>query len=307
MMARLRGAVAAGVISVLLATTVGATAASLSEARELYAAAAYGEALTMLDALLQTTQAVEERQGIALYRVLCLVALGRRADADRAMAEMIQRDPLYRPTADDIPPRMRAAFVEARRRLLPPIIQQDYAAAKGAFERKEFGTAARAFTHVLKVIAEPDLTAEASVPPLSDLRTLAEGFRDLSATAAESPSVRATASRAPSSSPETTDPNRIYAAGDSRVVPAAVLKQQVPRFRAKASGPAEGVVEVIIDAAGRVETARMVRALDAHYDAQVVSAAKGWQYRPATVNGAPVRFRKQVRISVVVADAREDR
>ena len=281
---------------VMLAAVRVEAAASLSEARELYAAASYGEALRMLDGLLQGSQAREDRQGVELYRVLCLVALGRQADADQAMEGMIQRDPFYRAASDDIPPRLRAAFTDARKRLLPTVVQRDYAAAKGAFDRKDFAAAGDAFRHVLKVLAEPDIAPQASRPPLSDLRTLAEGFHDLSAKAV----TPAAAAR------EMPVPGQIYSAEDRRIVPPLAIKQRVPSFRGKISEPGEGVLEIVIGSTGEVESARMAVSIQGPYDAQVVNAAKGWQYKPATLNGVPVMFRKQVKISLVM-DRKEDR
>ena len=280
---------------VVMAAARVEAAGSLSEARDLYAAAAYGDALRILDALLQDGQSREDRQAIELYRVLCLVALGRQTDADVAIEQMIQRDPFYRPTHDDVPPRLRASFADTRKRLLPAVVQQDYTAAKSAFDRKDFASAGETFGHVLKLLAEPEIAPEALQPPLSDLKTLAEGFRDLSA--------KAGAPSAPAR--ELPVPGRIYSAEDRRVVPPAIVRQRVPPFRGKSIGPGEGVVEIIIGSTGEVQSARMVVPFQAQYDAQVVNAARGWQYKPATFNGVPVMFRKQVKISLVVSDQRD--
>jgi hypothetical protein len=274
----------------LMAAARAEGAASLIEARELYAAAAYADALTMLDGLLRGAHTHEERQALELYRVLCLVAVGQREDADLAVEGMIRRDPLYRPTSDDIPPRICAAFTEARKRLLPSMVQEDYTAAKGAFDRKDFGTASKGFGRVLTVLAEPDIAVDASQPPLSDLRALAEGFRDLSAKMMAPPSP----------APEMPVPGRIYTAADRQVMPPAVIKQRLPRFRRKAAEPAAGAIEVVIDTTGAVQSARMTVPLDRHYDSDVVAAAKGWQYRPATLNGIAVKFRKEVRVTLIV-------
>ena len=65
--------------------------------------------------------------------------------------------------------------------MLPSIIQKKYAWAKSAFDRKEFGPAAAEFSQVLLAMTDPDVEAAASRPPLSDLGTLAAGFRDLAA------------------------------------------------------------------------------------------------------------------------------
>jgi TonB family protein len=268
---------------------------TLASARELYAAAAYSDALMVLDGLLKVNPPREERQSIELYRVLCLVALGRKTDADRAIDAMIVRDPTYRPAGDDTPPRLRSAFVDARRRLLPTIVQAQYADAKAAFDRKEFSTAADGFGKVLAALADPDIGQAAGQPPLADLRTLADGFRDLS-TKAGAPQPAPVVAQ-----PEMPVPGRIYGAEDRNVVPPMTIRQSVPPHRGHVTRVANGVVEVLIDATGAVESARMAVPLNGAYDALVLSAAKRWQYEPAKVNGVPVKFVKRVKVTLTPA------
>src|SRR5688572_10315010 len=160
---------------------------SLAAARELYASAAYEDALRMLDQLQAGQQAREERQTIGLYRILCLVAIGRTGEADQALETLVAQEPLYRPPTDELSPRMRTAFSDARKRLLPAIIQQQYRDAKAAYDRQDHEAAASAFAQMLAGLAEPEIAQAAAQPPLSDLRTLATGFHDLSVTAAAPP------------------------------------------------------------------------------------------------------------------------
>ena len=61
--------------------------------------------------------------------------------------------------------------------------QDQYNQAKGAFDQKNFEVAASSFQHMLETLADPAVGAAATQPPLSDLRTLARGFRELSAAA----------------------------------------------------------------------------------------------------------------------------
>ena len=42
----------------------------------------------------------------------------------------------------------------------------------------------------------------------------------------------------------------------------------------------------------------MRESVSQNYDAMVLSATRGWRYRPATANGTPVKFRKTVQISI---------
>ena len=77
-----RTLVAACAAAVLSAPSHAEAQASLAAARDLYASAAYTEALVMLNSLAANQRAREERQMVDLYRTLCLVALGRKAEAD---------------------------------------------------------------------------------------------------------------------------------------------------------------------------------------------------------------------------------
>ena len=268
--------------------------ATLAAARELYASAAYDDALEMLNGLMPAAKAPDERQSIDLYRTLCLVALGRNSDADRAIETMIMRDPLYRASIDDLSPRLRAAFGDVRKRLLPAIIQKQYADSKAAFEKKDFELAATGFEGVLKGIADPDISALATVPPLSDLRTLAIGFKDLSAKSIVPPAppppavvpVRAPALKA------------LYSADDPGVVGPVAIVQKVPRYPAAVMKQTTGMVELVIDESGAVQSEMMRIPISPAFDQQVLAASWKWRYQPATVDGVPVKFLKRLSITV---------
>ena len=158
---------------------------SFVTARELYASAAYEDALKILDSL-PANRTAEDIKATEQYRALCLLALGRAAEAETAIAAVIIRDPTYRPSSD-VSPRVRTAFTDVRRKTMPAIVQQWYTQAKAQFDRKEFAAAASLFNQTLGLMADPDLQATAAQPPLSDLRTLASGFRDLAESALAAP------------------------------------------------------------------------------------------------------------------------
>src|SRR4051794_25668598 len=104
----------------------GADQDSLTAARELYANAAYEDALAVLSHL-PPDRPAEEARTIAQYRAFCLLALGRTGEAERAIEAVVQSAPTFRPADSDLSPRVRTAFVDVRRRMLPAIIQQQYA------------------------------------------------------------------------------------------------------------------------------------------------------------------------------------
>lgn len=270
---------------------------TLAAARQLYASAEYDDALKLLDRLSDGTSSDEDQQSIELYRSLCLLAVGRQQDAERSIETIILRDPLYRP-ADELSPRMRSAFSDAKKRVLPMVVQQQYAEAKGAFERKEFETAAAGFKRVVEALNDPDIGRAAKQPPLADLHTLAAGFHDLSVNAIPPP--------APPPPPEPVAPSRpvnlpprIYTGEEPNVVPPQVLIQTLPKF--PGSVPPRGitgVVEVVINEGGAVESAAMAVPVTASYDKLVMTAAGRWLYQPARMNGTPVKFRKRIQITV---------
>ena len=268
---------------------------SLAAARELYASAAYDDALTMLNALAPEAKVSDERQSIDLYRTLCLVALGRTSEADRAIETIIDRDPLYRASLDDVSPRLRTAFIDTRKRMLPVIIQKQYADAKAAFDSKAFDTAAIGFTAVLAGLADPDIASLVGVPPLSDIRTLASGFKELSATLVPPPPPPP----APVPAPEPPRPVRaMYGAADAGVIAPVAIQQKVPRYPGAVLKATTGMVELVIDEKGAVVSRSMRLTIDPVFDRLVLLAAEKWQYQPATLNGMPVKFLKRLSITV---------
>jgi TonB family protein len=64
------------------------------------------------------------------------------------------------------------------------------------------------------------------------------------------------------------------------------------------SAQREGVLEVIVNEFGDVESATMRSPITPRYDSTLLAAAKTWKYQPATLNGRPVRFRKFINVSI---------
>jgi protein TonB len=279
---------------------------SLSAARDLYAAADYEDALALLNKLQPGDHAPDERRTIEQYRAYCLLALGRSVDAEQAIAAVVTATPLYKPSGADASPRVRSAFSDVRRRMLPSIIQEKYAAAKVAFDRKNFLVAATVFTEVVEAMSDPDVADVVKQPPLADLRVLAIGFRDLSVSAAapppvpvrETPPTTAPAMLVTPAPTAAVAPLRVYAANDAQVVPPTALKQALPPFPAQLPVANRGVLELVINEDGAVENATMRESVNPRYDTLLVNAAKSWQYKPAMLDGRPVKYRKMMQIDV---------
>jgi len=283
---------------VLTAASVQAQDGDLAAARDLYASAAYDDALAVLNRLRSSDHPPNQSRAIEQYRAFCLLALGRAADAEQAIEAVVTAEPSYNPSDSDASPRVRSAFTTVRRRMLPVIIQQKYGQAKAAFDRKEFAAAADGFGQVLAALDDQDVAAEAKQPPLSDLRMLVLGFAELSARAATPPPPPPPPVQVAAPPPSPPAPPRIYTAADSNVVPPGTISQVLPSFPGQAAVPRAGMLDVVIDEAGTVESAVMRTSVTSTYDALVVAATNSWRFKPATVNGTPVKFRKIVQISI---------
>lgn len=279
------------------AAPAAAQESPLAAARELYASARYDEALAVLNGLRPGgSSAGADLKAIEQYRSLCLLALGRSAEAEAAIAAVIAADPMFQPNETDASPRVRAAFAEVRQRQLPEIARERYTAGKAAYDRKEFTEAGMRFRELLLLLDDPDMRGR-----LGDLKVLAQGFLDLStAAAAPPPEPRREAPPPPPVASPPPQPKAFYTIEDAGVVPAIAIKQEVPRVPSQVAGQTRdrGIIEVQIDEQGRVTHAVLRLSVHPVYDTLLLAAARDWRYQPATLKGRPVKFRKAIQISV---------
>jgi len=295
-------------VAALSATTGRAQEASLAVARELYGAAEYASALKMLTTLPGADTSRADLQTIDLYRALCLLALGNSTEAIKVIESMLMLDPLYRPDTTDLPPRVRTAFADARKRLLPALVQQRYLVARAAFEAKNYAAAAVGFQVVLSGLSDPDLGIAGAQPPLSDLKVLASGFHELASKASapvETP-VETPVEAPPPAPPVQERPAGpvIYGPEDVNVSPPQTVRQIVPAFPGRVLLSGAATMDLIINESGSVDSATIVTSLNPQYDRMALNAARSWQYKPATLNGTPVKYRKRLQLTVVPGQTR---
>jgi TonB family protein len=269
-------------------------------ARDLYASARYDEALAVLNDLrpADAGTAVADRKSIEQYRSLCLLALGRGTEAESAIAAVVTADPSYLPGEVEASPRVRAAFSDVRKRLLPDIANSRYGEAKAQFDRKDYATAAVQFRQVIALLDDPDMGGK-----LADLRTLVNGFLDLSVAAtAPPPEPPKPVVAAPPPAPATPlpDPNRTYTMGDKDVSAPVVISQRMPQLTPmmKSQAKERGIVEVVIDEQGRVVNVTVRESVHPMFDAELLNVGREWKYQPAMFYGKPVRYRKMIQINV---------
>lgn len=289
------------VASLTLAPPQAPSTDSLDAVRQLYASAEYESALGALDRLGTSSDTAEATEA-ERFRALCLMALGRTADAEMAIERIVRNDPSYHPDEQE-PPRVRAAFTAVRGRVLPDVARAIYADGKAAYDRRDYPVAAAAFSRAVAVLDG----IESDDPDLGDLQTLATGFLDLSRAAIAPPAAAPvpTQDPAPVSPTATSDPPPEQGPGAPPTADTSrgpePIEQVLPPWNPAWSAsqlPLEfqGAVEVVIDEHGIVTSARIVDPIHPGYDTLLLEAAARWRYRPAQARGLPIASTKRVNV-----------
>jgi TonB family protein len=295
--------IAAAVFAIFVLPNVIWAQESIQAAQTLYASASYDEALALLDRLQGQQLPPADVRSLQQSRALCLLALGRSQDADVAIEAVVNTDPLYRPDESTASPRVRAAFRDVRMRLLPSIIKTRYNAARGLYNEQRWSDAIPALQEVQSLVADQDLTEEQR-KGVGEYKVLAEGFLKLAEAAAApppppgAPDAKAADVPAVAVAPPAVDYDRLFDAEDAGVTPPVTIRQEMPRWvKGALPLPGPGTVDIIISKTGVIERATIVQRMVNYYDRQVLDATKNWRYQPAQLDGRPVRFKKQIRIT----------
>jgi TonB family protein len=269
-----------------LAASAAAGQDALEEAKAQYAAAAYEEALstlTRVDAAPPTNK-VEIEQ----YRAFCFIALGKTAEAERAVASLVASDPKYVPSQTVASPKVLQLFAEMRRKELPGVARKLLEDGRIAFKEKQLARARTIFELLLHLLDDAALKGR---PENEDLRALAEGFVALAA-----------ATSAPAPAPVTTAEAPVRTTGTTLIEPPVAVRQSLPEWAPPddlaASRDYVGAIKVTIGTDGRVKSAAIEKATYPTYDARLLQVAKNWVYKPATRNGEPVESEKVIAINL---------
>ena len=265
----------------------------LRTVEKLYAATAYEDALTVLDEFERLVG--EETIESAEYRILILFALGDLERAQLAIQKMVMKFPRYRPSLLRFPPRRQAEFEAIRRRELPSIIQSKYADAKASFDAQDYDGAIVRFELLLNLMKD--------LEQAGDERTFASDFLDLAQRFAAASTAKTVEPRGglPDNRGPVPLPSPIYDAFSKGIVPPVSLKPILPPTLRDPSSvvPSSGVFEILIDEIGHVASISVRRSIHSQYDALVIQESVNWRFKPATLDGRPVKFRKLMEIYAV--------
>jgi tetratricopeptide (TPR) repeat protein len=330
----MKSLIVASLSAVLSTPAVAASAQDLIDrAKDQYESAAYEDALSTLSDAGRATPA--DKVQVEQYRALCLIALGRFAEAERAIAALVGADPTYVPSAAVASPRVLAMVADIRGKELPAIIRSLMDHGRVAYQRKDMARARETFELVLRLTEDASLNGR---PELDDVKVVARGFVDLAIAAAATPPPAvpaavtaqdqpapdevqsskfkvqssvlaapprasvgdATAGRPASTPPAPTSPAPAKVNPPAGFVAAVALQQPMPVWlppsRAFANTEYIGSIKVRIGADGTVKAVSIERKSHPAYDARLLQVASTWLYKPATLNGEPVESEKVIAV-----------
>jgi TonB family protein len=279
----------------------------LRTARDLYASAAYEEALAELARVGSSAATPTTARETDAYRAFCLVALGRAAEAQQVAESLVRADPsLSIEQFPDASPRIATMFAAVRRRVVPQLVKDEFRIARARASEDATDAKSR-LLHVRELLGVAERIG-AFDETLADVRMLVDGFLELARAAephdpaagplppaaAAPPPAAATAAppAAPVSTPADagiTAPIAVYQPQPN--VPPALLDVVRTLHRPAA-------IDVVINERGTVDDVTVTQSVSAAYDALIVAAARTWRYKPALKDGVPIRFVSAVVINV---------
>lgn len=282
---------------------------SLRDAKDLYASASYEAALSTLTKLSDAeSSAPDVRRQAEEYRAFCLFALGRTGEAESVAEGIIKKDPFAELDPADASPRLEAMFTSVRKRLLPSLIRERVKTARSGLDRKDYPAVEPPLMQARLMITDAEKLGVQD-DSLSDLGVLVDGFLQVIRFASEqrdssnsSPAAAAPKAATPSS-PATVARARTYSVADEGVTPPVVIDQRMPAVTQSMVKIAQtthksGILEVTIDESGDVVDTIVRQPLMPAFDQLVASSARRWKYRPATLDGVPVRYVKMIGLVV---------
>jgi hypothetical protein len=89
--------------------------------------------------------------------------------------------------------------------------------------------------------------------------------------------------------------DQIYSSADRRVRPPLLLRPQLPSR--PVPGADTGYFDIIVDENGVATAVSLMSPVHHFHDGMLVAAAKAWMFRPALLNGRPVKYRIRIPIT----------
>ena len=141
------------------------------------------------------------------------------------------------------------------------------------------------------------------LPPVAKV-TASPGTRAITEPAAAPPApAHPAAPRATDAAPPTLAASpAIYSSENDDVQAPVLVRPQLPRE--PAPGTDTGYFELLVDENGDVSQVKLISPRRKYYDRMLVAAATAWKFRPAMLNGRPVKYRVQLPIIMAAMPGR---
>jgi TonB family protein len=101
--------------------------------------------------------------------------------------------------------------------------------------------------------------------------------------------------RLPERAPANAD-GAVYSSNNADVSPPVWTRRQLPSEPEPDSQT--GYFDIVIDTNGDVESVRLISPTRRYEERMLLAAAKAWKFRPARLNGQPVRYQMRVPITL---------
>ncbi len=96
-----------------------------------------------------------------------------------------------------------------------------------------------------------------------------------------------------------TPPEAIYSSADAAVVPPVMVRPVLPASPPAGLSPDQiGTLDLVIDETGRVSQVKLSSPTNRYQDRMLVAHAKSWVFKPALLDGQPVKYRTRVRVTI---------
>jgi hypothetical protein len=96
----------------------------------------------------------------------------------------------------------------------------------------------------------------------------------------------------------------VFSAADEAVAPPTLVSPKLKTPLERKEGAEDlSTIDLVISDAGNVESVKLASPVRDYREAMMLSAVKAWRFKPATIDGLPVRYRLRIYISVTsIAD-----
>jgi hypothetical protein len=269
--------------------------------RNLYASAAYEDALSALNRVSRSSPEVARQ--VDEYRAFCLFALGRTRDAEEVAEALVLRDPLTPLQSIDASPRVEQMFANVRKLVLPALIEERVRLADQPVDPERAWLTESALVETQLMIRDAvglGVPADTFADSIALTERLLQQVRSIGAEATRvSLMARTPGTGRLTMVPVRAAPRRFYWDADKDVVPPIAIEQEMPELSRTTTmiwqaWKVSAALRVEIDETGSVLNAAVDRALPEEVESRVIGAVRQWKFVPALRNGVPVRYVKTI-------------